>query len=69
MSNKQARFERRLAARREQQQEPAGVTPPIERRSNPDRRVRSMSPVEVDDWLKMNGISGGDRRKGPRRKR
>ncbi len=33
-----------------------------------DRRVRSMTPSEVEDWLKQNGISGGDRRKGDRRR-
>jgi hypothetical protein len=32
-----------------------------------DRRQMSMSAAEVDDWLKRNGISGGDRRQGDRR--
>lgn len=32
-----------------------------------DRRQMTMTPKEVDDWLKMNNISGGDRRKGERR--
>jgi hypothetical protein len=26
-----------------------------------------MSPQEVEDWLKMNNIAGGDRRQGQRR--
>jgi hypothetical protein len=76
MSNKQARFERRLEERRAQRAADEGVVvpaqaeaPEIERRSGEDRRVRSMSPAEVDDWLKRNGISGGDRRKGDRRHR
>jgi hypothetical protein len=42
--------------------------PPVEKRVGDDRRVRSMSSSEVDDWLKQNHISGGDRRKGQRRK-
>jgi hypothetical protein len=32
-----------------------------------DRRKMTMSPDEVEDWLKRNGISSGDRRKGERR--
>lgn len=32
-----------------------------------DRRQMSMAPDEVEDWLKRNGITGGDRRKGERR--
>lgn len=32
-----------------------------------DRRQISMSPQEVEDWMRMNGIVGGDRRKGQRR--
>ena len=71
MSDRKARFERRLAERRSQQeQEETGATPPpIEDRRNADRRVKSMTPREVDDWLRRNGISGGDRRKGDRRRR
>jgi hypothetical protein len=26
-----------------------------------------MTPTEVEDWLRLNGITGGDRRKGDRR--
>lgn len=55
-SSRQARFERRLAARQE------------ERRVE-DRRIMAMTPSEVDDWLKQNGISGTDRRKAQRRMR
>jgi hypothetical protein len=71
MSDRQARFQRRLAERREQQQEPEAIpdVPPAERRSFPDRRSQAMTSAEVDDWLKRNGISGGDRRKATRRKR
>lgn len=36
-------------------------------RRQAERRVRAMTPREVDDWLKRNGISGGDRRQGQRR--
>jgi hypothetical protein len=36
-------------------------------RRQKDRRKMSMSPDEVEDWLKRNGISGGDRRQGQRR--
>lgn len=72
MSDKAARFERRLQERRERQQneklEEVQAVPPVERRSGEDRRVRSMTSAEVDDWLKRNGVSGGDRRKGSRRK-
>jgi hypothetical protein len=32
-----------------------------------ERRSRSMSPHEVEDWLNRNGISGGNRRMGQRR--
>jgi hypothetical protein len=32
-----------------------------------ERRKMTMSAQEVDDWLKMNNISGGDRRKAQRR--
>lgn len=56
MSNRQARFERRLAKRQE------------ERRVE-DRRIQAMTSSEVDDWLKQNGISGTDRRKAQRRVR
>jgi len=38
-----------------------------DRRKGGDRRQLSMSPEEVEDWLKRNGITGGDRRKGERR--
>lgn len=69
MSNRQARFERRLAERRAEQNPEAVGMPPLEKRSGEERRVRSMTPAEVDDWLKRSGISGGDRRKGSRRKR
>lgn len=34
-----------------------------------DRRRMAMTPQEVDQWLKDNGILGGDRRKGDRRQR
>jgi hypothetical protein len=37
-------------------------------RRRQERRIREMSPDEVDDWLKRNGIFGGDRRRGERRK-
>jgi hypothetical protein len=32
-----------------------------------DRRKMAMTPREVDDWLRMNNIPGGDRRQGQRR--
>lgn len=32
-----------------------------------DRRKMRMSEDEIEDWLKRNGISGGDRRLGQRR--
>lgn len=38
-----------------------------EDRRSAERRKMTMSPQEVENWLKMNGISGGDRRKGQRR--
>lgn len=38
----------------------------VDRRQS-DRRKMAMSEKEVDDWLKMNGISGGDRRHNDRR--
>lgn len=67
------RFERRLRARQEarclaekQAQQPK--PPPVERRQQ-ERRTRSMTSAEVEDWLKHNGITGVDRRKGDRRRR
>jgi hypothetical protein len=36
-------------------------------RRQSDRRKMTMSPQEVEDWLKMNNIAGGDRRQGQRR--
>lgn len=76
MSNKAARFERRLQERRAQRgvEEEVSIptqaeAPLVERRTGEDRRVRSMSPAEVDEWLKRNGISGGDRRRVTRRQR
>jgi hypothetical protein len=38
-----------------------------EDRRGGDRRKMAMTPREVDDWLRMNNISGGDRRQGQRR--
>lgn len=32
-----------------------------------DRRKMAMTPREVDDWLRMHGVSGGDRRHNDRR--
>lgn len=34
-----------------------------------DRRKSTMSPREVEEWLKRNNIYGGDRRKDERRRR
>jgi hypothetical protein len=36
-------------------------------RRSEDRRKMAMSPDEVENWLKINGIYGGDRRKAQRR--
>lgn len=75
MSYKAGRFQRRLAERRAKQaREESGevkVAPPpvFEDRRNEDRRAATMSPKEVEDWLRRNGIAGGDRRKGDRRRR
>jgi hypothetical protein len=38
-----------------------------EDRRSGDRRKMAMSEKEVDDWLRMNGFNGGDRRKAQRR--
>ena len=48
------RFERRLRARREARRlaEELANRPP----SREDRRERSMTPKEVERWLKQNGI-------------
>jgi hypothetical protein len=71
------RFERRLRARRLAEAVAAaeeGTTPPpppptvVDRRRT-DRRTQTMTPAEVDDWLRRNGITGGDRRKAERRRR
>ena len=67
------RFDRRLKARRakserEQLLEKFGPRAD-ERNTTGDRRQMAMTPDEVDDWLKRNGITGGDRRKGDRRRR
>lgn len=45
----------------------AGVDDRVSDRRQQDRRQMSMSPDEVEEWLKRNGISGGDRRVGQRR--
>lgn len=39
----------------------------VEDRRKGERRQITMSESEVEDWLKRNGIIGGDRRKGDRR--
>lgn len=74
------RFERRLRARQEKRRleelkemdKDKPKHPLSDPRIGDDRRQRErramvMSAEEVDDWLKRNGISSGDRRKGPRR--
>ena len=38
-------------------------------RRQQERRVRIMTQEELEDWLRLNGISGGDRRQGERRQR
>jgi hypothetical protein len=68
----ESRFERRLAKRKEAQERLAEKMGRQEPRSGDDRRrverrAMVMSKEEVEDWLKRNGISGGDRRSGNRR--
>lgn len=77
-----SRFARRLRARRQAAALAAAVaaaedaTPPRhplgdprtgEDRRRAERRSRTMTPDEVEDWLRRNGISGGDRRRAERR--
>lgn len=72
----ESRHERRVAkraeAKKKAQERLAEKMARIEPRSGEDRRQRErrvmvMSKEEVDDWLKRNGISGGDRRHNDRR--
>lgn len=63
-----SRFDRRLRARQEERRL-AEEEPIAEERRQRNRRANSMTPDEVQDWLKRNGILGGDRRKGERRHR
>lgn len=62
---------RRLKARREAAEEelkhPLGDPRIGNDRRQKERRKQSLSPDEVNDWLKRNGISGGDRRHNDRR--
>jgi hypothetical protein len=76
MSRKKERFERRLAKRRIKQRfeeqngeikHPLGDPRIGNDRRQQERRTVEMTPAEVDDWLKRNGILGGDRRIGQRR--
>jgi hypothetical protein len=68
VSNRAARFTRRLRARRATAGHPLSDprTGDTERRQA-ERRVRAMTPREVEDWLRRNGITGSDRRTGQRR--
>jgi len=77
----ESRFNRRLKARREaraerERREMLGEEPVKHPLSDPrigddrrraERRVMVMSAEEVEDWLKRNGISTGDRRHNDRR--
>jgi hypothetical protein len=69
-----SRFERRLRARQlkravegEILKHPLGDPRIGEDRRQAERRRNAMTPDEVADWLKRNGISGGDRRHNDRR--
>jgi hypothetical protein len=76
----ETRFARRLRARElardvaaAEASEPPPPRHPLgdprigEDRRQQERRTRTMTPAEVEDWLRLNGITGGDRRKGDRR--
>lgn len=72
----ESRHERRVAKREEARQKAeerlAAKMARLEPRSGEDRRRQErrstqMTPDEVSDWLKRNGITTGDRRHNDRR--
>jgi hypothetical protein len=76
----ETRFVRRLRARRlavavaaAEAAQPPPVRHPLgdprvgEDRRQAERRTHTMTPAEVEEWLRRNGIPGGDRRRGDRR--
>lgn len=66
----ESRFNRRLAKRKEARrlaEEKLASKPTQGDRRKEERRTTVMTSGEVEEWLKRNGISGGDRRHNDRR--
>lgn len=72
----ESRYTRRLKAREELRRRLEEIRPPRhplgdpridEDRRQQERRANAMTPKEVEDWLKRNGMQGTDRRKAERR--
>lgn len=69
LSPKEARAEARKARGKEERVPPIVAADPRsdDDRRQQERRQRSMTPAELDRWLKDHGMSGADRRKAERR--